>query len=90
MGYWRACEANFLKNPETRYYDHAVCQMHLGNTNGALALLEKSFETRERKGSNLALYVLIWDDVWDGVRDQPRYRALLDKLGYTKVMPKRQ
>ena len=87
-GYWRTCEAKYAKNPEANYYDHAVCQMHLRRTNDALALLEKSFETRERKGIAPAVYVLVWDEVWDGLHENPRFKLLLDKIGYTKVMLK--
>ena len=65
--------------------------MHLGNTNTALALLNRSFESHERTGGSCTprIYVLLWDEIWDGLHDDPRFKELLDKIGYTKVMPKR-
>lgn len=52
--------------------------------------MNKSFETRELDGFQSDLEYLIFDEHWDGVRDDPRFKALLDKVGFTKVMPARQ
>jgi hypothetical protein len=55
-----------------------------------LVLLEKSVETHERVGITPAIYVLLWDETWDGLHENPGFKSLLDKIGYTKVMPKRR
>ena len=91
LEYWRKQETRFAIEPDANFYDHAVCQMHLGNTNAALALLNRSFETHETSGASSTprIYVFLFDEVWDGVRDDPRFRELLDRIGYSKVMPKR-
>ena len=88
LGYWRKQETRYAKEPDANFYDHAVCQMNLGNTNAALALLNRSYETHEASGgsSTPRIYVLLFDEVWDDVHDDPRFRALLDKIGYTTVM----
>ena len=77
LGYWRKQQTKYVKNSEANFYDHAVCQMHLGNTNAALALLNRSFETHEKSGesSTPRIYVLLFDEVWDGVQDDPRTRG---------------
>lgn len=91
LGYWRKHETKYAKDPDANFYDQAVCQMHLGNTNTALALLNRSFETHEKSGgsSTPRIYVLLFDKVWDGLRENSRFHELLDKIGFTKVMPKR-
>jgi hypothetical protein len=68
-----------------------VIQIHLGNTNAALNWLEKSYENRERGYSyETPLNSLSYDPCWDGLHDDPRFKELLDKIGYTKVMPTRK
>jgi tetratricopeptide (TPR) repeat protein len=91
MGYWQMQEKRFEKEPSANLYDHADCQMHLGHTNTALDLLHRSCATDERSegSSTPRIYALLFDDVWDGVRGHPRFRELLDKTGFTRVMPKR-
>jgi serine/threonine protein kinase/Tfp pilus assembly protein PilF len=68
----------------------AEIQIHLGNTNTALDLLEKcytGYATHER-GNDIEppLGGLLYDADWDGLRDHPRFKKLLDEIGYTKVM----
>jgi serine/threonine protein kinase/Tfp pilus assembly protein PilF len=68
-------------------YWKAVIQIRLGNTNRALDLLQQSFDTRERAGSyDNPLNQLLLDDCWDGVHDHPRFKKLLEEIGYEKVM----
>ena len=91
IGYWQKQETRFEKEPDANFYDHAICQMHLGNTNAALALLNRSIATSERSGgsSTPRIYVLLFDEVWDALHDDPHFKEILDRTGYTKVMPKR-
>jgi serine/threonine protein kinase len=74
----------------TDYYDHAVTQMHLGQTDRALDLLEKSYEMDIRDGIESDMICLLFDEHWDGIRDNQRFKALLEKLGYPEVMKPRR
>ena len=90
-GYWQL-QWKWNENPTyTDYYRKGVIQIHLGNTNAALDWLEKSYENRERGYSyETPLNLLLHDPCWDGLHDDPRFKELLDKIGYTKVMPTRK
>ena len=90
LGYWRKQESRYAMESDAHFYDRAICQMHLGKTNAALALLNRSYETHETSGgsSTPRIYVLLFDEVWDGVHDEPRFKELLDNIGFTKVNPK--
>src|ERR1039458_4329788 len=90
-GYWQLLW-KWNENPTyTDYYWKGVIQIHLGNTNAALNWLEKSYENRERGYSyETPLNSLSYDPCWDGLHDDPRFKELLDKIGYTKVMPTRK
>ena len=64
-----------------------MIQIHLGNTNAALDWLEKSYATRERGDDFDSLNDLLFDPCWDGLHNNPRFKRLLDEIGFTKVMP---
>ena len=69
------------------YYWKAVVRMHLSDTNGAMSWLEASYTHHERIGGfQTALTGLLFDEEWDGLRDHPEFKALLDKVGFTRVM----
>jgi tetratricopeptide (TPR) repeat protein len=70
------------------YYWKAVIQIHLGNTDAALDWLAKSYEHREcRTGSfEPPLSFVLLDESWDGVHVDPRFKAILEKIGFTRVM----
>jgi len=69
----------------------AKIQIHLGNTNAALDLLEQSYDKHERGGDyGPPLGRLLFDPDWDGLHDNRRFKHLLDKIGFTKVMPPRK
>jgi tetratricopeptide (TPR) repeat protein len=86
-GYWR----QFLQQTaDSEFYWKAIAQLHLGNTSEALNWLEKSCAVHERwqPGSyDGPLSYLILDQDWDGVRQNGRFRAVLDKVGFTKIKP---
>jgi serine/threonine protein kinase len=90
-GYWiQQWQWAESKTNET-LYRKAVIQIHLGNTNAALDLLEKSYETHERGAENaLMLNLLLYDYHWVGLHNHPRFKALLEELGFTKVMRPRK
>ena len=52
--------------------------------------LGKSLEFHERLGRETYLTELLFDECWDGLRDDPRFKDLLDKTGFTRVMPSRK
>ena len=88
-GYWQL-HWKWNENPtNTDYYWKGEIQIHLGNTNAALDWLERSYATRERSDDyETPLNFLLYDPDWDGLRNDPRYKKLLDEVGYTKVMPR--
>ncbi len=84
-GYWQL-QWKWNESPtNTDYYWKGVIQIHLGNTNAALDWLQKSYASRER-GNDDSLNSLLFDPCWDGLHDNPRFKRLLDKIGFTKVM----
>ena len=61
-----------------------------GSVVPAFQLLEASYQCQERAGSfERPLVSLLFDDTWDEFRDDPRFQSLLEKIGFTKVMPHR-
>lgn len=64
------------QSPYNLALDHAV----LGNTEAALDYLERAFAIRETDLVNLAV-----DPRLETLRDQPRFRALLDEVGLEAV-----
>jgi len=89
-GYWQNQWLETEKYPDRDFHHKAIVQIHLGHTNDALNWLEKECETRaSRKYPESPLMFLWFDEYWDGLHDNPRFRKLLDELGYTKVLPPR-
>jgi tetratricopeptide (TPR) repeat protein len=86
-GYWQEEWKRTETRPDEDFYRKAVVQIHLGDTNAALDWLEKSFVTHERSGFESAMIYLLLDESWDGLHDHPRFKVLLDRIGFTKVMP---
>ena len=64
--------------------------MELPRTQEVAFELNKSYESRERSGYTSPLTDLLFDEVWDDLHDDPRFKELLDKIGFTKVMPPRK
>jgi tetratricopeptide (TPR) repeat protein len=81
-GYWQEEWRLTEKTADREFYRKAVAQIHLGDTDAALAWLSKSYETRELEGYQPPLEYLLFDEHWDGVRDDPRFKDLLDKIGF--------
>jgi len=88
QGYWEQ-EWEAAKGSR-QYYRQAKIEFHLGHTNEAFSLLKQSYESNQRSGGWYLpdLYTLLTDEVWDGVHKDPRYKDLLDKLGFSQVMPR--
>jgi serine/threonine protein kinase len=89
LGYWDEEWKRARANTNGGFYEKARIQIHLGNTNEALGLLEKSYAVHERNGFASSLNCLLYDESWDGLHDNKRFKRLLDEIGFTKVMPQR-
>ena len=88
LGYWEQRWRELETAPGKRFYEKAVIQIKLGNTNTALGFLRRSYETRESSGPARVwpLQDILIDEYWDGLHDDPQFKELLDKIGFTKVM----
>jgi serine/threonine protein kinase len=94
-GYWEERWRQVEQTPswgmwgDRSEYWKAVIQIHLGNTNAALNFLVQSCDRRECRGgsSEPPLGFVLLDESWDGLHNDPRFKAILDKIGFTKVKP---
>jgi serine/threonine protein kinase len=90
-GFWTQHLKWAERDANATLYGKASIQMHLGNTNTALELLEASFRNHERGHDyETPLNTLLYYDEWDNLHDNPRFKQLLDEMGLTKVMPQRK
>jgi tetratricopeptide (TPR) repeat protein len=87
-GYWEEEWKRAQNSPDAGFYWKSVVQIHLGNTNAALTWLEESWAAKERDGFESPLIGLLFDSSWDGLRNNPRFKKLLDEVGFTQVMPR--
>ena len=94
---WQATE----NDTNTFLYWKAVIQIHLGNTNAALDWLQKSCEKHEYGGmggvsdpvgvTSPVGELLFYERNGMGcMTGNPRFKRLLDEVGFTKVMPNRE
>jgi tetratricopeptide (TPR) repeat protein len=89
-GYWQQ-HWNWEKgNTNQNFYWKATIQIHLGNTNAALGLLQQDYESNRRNAGDSGLGALLFDAEWDGLHDDPQFKKVLDEIGYTKVMRPRK
>ena len=86
-GFWQLQWKWTLTVTNGDFYWKGFIQMHLGHTNEAIYWLNRSYETREGVGWDNPLSGLLFDECWDGLHDDPRFKHLLDEIGFTKVMP---
>jgi tetratricopeptide (TPR) repeat protein len=91
-GYWEEQWKETADSPDEDFYGKAEIQIHLGNTNAALGWLNRCYEAEAREGlwHEGFLCQLLQDYYWDGLLEDPRFIALLDKIGFTQVMPPRK
>jgi serine/threonine protein kinase len=81
-GWWQAQldgQKGFLNNEP---YWVAGINARLGNTNEVFSFLNLAYTNH-----NYEMIKLLEDDHWDRYRGDPRFKELLDKIGFTKVMP---
>ena len=82
-GYWLEQLRRTEKEPDSEFYWKAVIHFHLGHTNDVFRWLYKSFETREEAGGiHHALNGLLFDEYWDGLRADPRFKELVREVGF--------
>jgi serine/threonine protein kinase len=89
-GYWRQewkLPDHKADRGRDKAYEDAIIQIHLGKTNDALGSLEQSFKDRQRLLNYSKLSYLLFDEHWDSLHNHPRFKQLLEKLSFTKVMP---
>jgi tetratricopeptide (TPR) repeat protein len=89
--YWQECWKHTERNMDEDFYSKAVIQIQLGNTNAAFAWLNKCYEAEMRQGPwhDSGLVELLVEHCWDGVHDDPQFKSLLDRIGFTPMMPRR-
>jgi tetratricopeptide (TPR) repeat protein len=86
-GFWQQLWEWETNKPQNFYYK-AEIQIHLGNTGPALDFLQKDWEAKKRNPNyDSYVHMVLHDDCWDGLHDNPRFKKLLDEIGLTKVMP---
>ena len=79
-GYWLKRLEQLLasSNPEDSPYSMAKISAELGLKEEALGWLEKAHAKKD------SMCYLVFDHYWNGLRDEPRFQALLKKVGYMK------
>jgi TolB-like protein/DNA-binding winged helix-turn-helix (wHTH) protein len=76
--FWRAYLQRELRTPTVHALGLARIYAHLGDRDRCIEILEKQYEQRE-------LMLAVWaksDPEFDAVRSDPRFQALLTKIGY--------
>jgi hypothetical protein len=73
------------ESPSRSPYNTARLYARLGDTNAALAWLARSHQERENGDGVDPLM----DDCWDMLRSDPRYKQLMETMGFTKVIQSR-
>ena len=77
-----------LEKAETEFYDQACIQIRLGNKEIALDLLRKAVQAVRNGSPEGNLHWLLVHECWDSVREDPRFKEILDKATFSKVMPR--
>ena len=86
QGYW---EEEWNQAPTNEFYKRATILARLGKADDAFKWLNQAYQAHERYGPiQDALTRVIYDEVWDPFRHDPRFQDLLEKIGFTKVNPK--
>jgi serine/threonine protein kinase/Tfp pilus assembly protein PilF len=80
VGYWRVRleQAQRQPNPEAQPYQMASILAQLGRQTEALDWLEKALASRDTMRN------LLFDHYWDGLREEPRFQALLKTVGFVR------
>jgi tetratricopeptide (TPR) repeat protein len=91
-GYWELLWKRKQMKPNEGFYVKAIIQHQLGHNDEAFVWLNKSYESHEQIGAGCETWMnyLLWHHWWDDLHDDPRFKELLDKVGFTKVMSARK
>jgi tetratricopeptide (TPR) repeat protein len=82
-GYWNTLLERTNRKPGIDFYGKAVIYAHLGDTNRALDYLVESYNSREKEDGKFHMVdYLLLDEYWEGLHENPRFKALIRKLGY--------
>jgi tetratricopeptide (TPR) repeat protein len=84
-GYWQEQLRRTEAKPDSEFYWTAVIHVRLGDTNDVFFWLTKSFENRELKNTGYWMHQmddLIFDEYWDTLRGDPRFKELVRKVGF--------
>lgn len=93
LGYWQEQWGRAEANPDGDRYWKAICQLELGNRQAALKFLNESLGIAQKPNGFVSepnLHWLLFHHYWDTVRDDPDFKAILDKVGLSKVMRPRK
>ena len=86
MQHWEWVEAD----TNASLYWKAMIQLHLGNTNEALGLLEQTYAARRQEGEYMPpVGCILYDHDWVALYNNPRFKKLLADIGYPSVMKPR-
>ena len=82
-GYWLKMLERTENKPDSEFYWKAVVHVRLGHRKEAFDWLNKSYETREKAGERFhQMDFLLFDEYWDGLHEDPGFKALLRHVGY--------
>jgi serine/threonine protein kinase/tetratricopeptide (TPR) repeat protein len=87
-GYWEHLRKRSETNTNASFVWKATIQINLGQTSEAMESLEQAFANQEGWGQDngLGLNTLLFDEHWDSLHNDPRFKQLLNELGFTRVM----
>jgi tetratricopeptide (TPR) repeat protein len=89
-GYWEQ-ERRDSESYSWRLYEKAIVRIELQETNDAQRLLQESFAGKEGHGREVhSLQYLLFDECFDGLRDDPQFKELLTNMTFNAVMPARR
>ena len=83
IGYWQERRRQAEESRNEDLYQRAVIQIHLGKTNEALDKLEQALEIEKGRIGDSDLKNLIFDGSWYSLRNNDRFKRLLNKVGFT-------
>jgi len=79
-GYWKTQLDTARTSSSFNPYDAAVFHVHLGMTNEALTLLEEAYKQHRND-----MVYLLFDEHWDALRDNDRFRAIVKRVGLSQT-----
>ena len=81
-GWWQLQLDGAKQDPHADPYWMAMLNARLGNINEVFALLNQAY-----KEHNQNMAFILGNDCFDPIHDDPRFKELLHKIGFTNIMP---